>query len=88
MNGMNFLFIEHSCFRYIFLSKLLNFRYILMKVSEQSLAVLLLWKILQNGEISLSDTAKTVWESDSVLMTHKLDIFRTRFNKIKFEEEK
>lgn len=60
----------------------------ILKLTERSRAVILLRKRIRNGKLSLSENAKTVWESDPVFMSHKLDSFRTRFNKIRAEEEK
>lgn len=42
---------------------------------------------MRNGEISSSDNSKSVEESDSIFMKHKLDIFRTKFNRLKLEEK-
>lgn len=42
---------------------------------------------MHNGEISPSNDAKTVWESDPIFMKHKLDNFRIKFNLLKVEED-
>lgn len=57
------------------------------KLTETSKAVILLRKKIRNGEVLLSDNAKSVWESDPVFMSHKLDNFRTKFNRIKAEDD-
>lgn len=57
------------------------------KLTESSKAVVLPQKKLRNGDISLSDNAKYVWESDPIFIQHKLDNFWTNFNRIKAEEE-
>lgn len=57
------------------------------KLTESSKAVMLLRKKMRNGEVTLADNAKAVWESEPIFMKHKLDNFRTKFNRLKAEEE-
>lgn len=56
------------------------------KLTESSTAVVLLRKKLAAGEVSLTDNPKTVWSSDPLFMEHKLDNFRSKFNRIRTEE--
>lgn len=55
------------------------------KLSEGSKAVRLLRKKVAASEVDINDNARKVWASDPVFMEHKLDNFRTRFNRIKQE---
>lgn len=57
------------------------------KLTEAPKAVQLLRKNFRNGEVSFSDNAKTVWESEPIFMKHKLDDFRTKFTRLKTEHE-
>lgn len=57
------------------------------KLTEGSKAVMLLRKKWRNGDVSSTDNAKSVWESEPIFMKHKLDNFRTKFNRIKAEGE-
>lgn len=50
---------------------------------QTSKAVKLLRKKLCDGDIPPTDNPKSVWKSDPVFMAHKLDNFKTKFNKIK-----
>lgn len=55
------------------------------KLVDSSKAVKALRKQFQNGEIDEFDTPKQVYESKAVYQEHKLDNFRTKFNKLKSE---
>lgn len=55
------------------------------RLTINSKAMILLKKKFENGDISAEDTPKSIWGSELVFMEHKLDNFRTRFNKLKKE---
>lgn len=56
-------------------------------LTKSSKAVILLYKKFCTGEISITDNAKAVWGSNPVYQVHKLDNFRTNFNRIKSEKD-
>lgn len=57
------------------------------ELTESSKAVRLLWKKLLNGEISLTDNAKAVRESEPLFKKRKWNNFWTKFNRLKTEHK-
>jgi len=55
------------------------------KLTETSKAVVLLRRKFANGEIGHRSRAQQVHESNEAFKEHKLDNFRTKFNKLKKE---
>lgn len=55
--------------------------------TESSKAAQLLQKKYRNGEVSLTNNAKTVWKSVTMFMKHKLDAFQTNSNHLITEHE-
>lgn len=58
------------------------------KKTQSSTAVVLLRKKLAAGEVNLKDNPEKFWSSDPLFMEHKLDNFRSIFNRIRTEEQK
>lgn len=55
------------------------------KLTVNSKAMVLLRKKFESEEISRNDDPKSVWSQEPLFSVHKLDNFRTRFNKLKKE---
>lgn len=54
-------------------------------LTESSRAVVLLRKTFAANEVLPGDSPKHTWESDPIFREHKLNAFRTKFNKLKAE---
>lgn len=57
------------------------------KLTESSKYIHSFCRDLRNGDVSLSDDTKVVWETDSVFMSHKLDNFWPMLNHINAQME-
>lgn len=55
------------------------------RLTANSTVITLLRKGFDEGEVNGDDDPKTIWSSRRVFSEHKLDNFRTRFNKLKNE---
>lgn len=57
------------------------------KLTESSQAVKILRAKFRTGEVTGKEKPKAVWESDPAFQKHRLNNFRTCFNKIKKQLE-
>lgn len=58
-----------------------------MKLSDSSKAVFLMQKMLHIDKMSYTDNSKNVWGFEPKFMEHKLNNFRTKFNKLNAEND-